>query len=152
MLWRIPADTHEQRIGIMSIFFSVILSRADLIRAEAKACPERSRRDLMPVASDEILRFAQDDNSKHHRPATKVSATKVSPRPPAIAKSLAEIAGIAEIASSRNSVSPSSAQRACRARPADLGRAVAQLRQHRVGMLAVPEAAVRAFNEIFSAH
>jgi hypothetical protein len=91
MLWRIPADTHEQRIGIMSIFFSVILS-------EAKACPERSRRD--PVASDEILRFAQDDNSKHHRPATKVSATKVSPRPPAIAKAVAEIAGIAEIASS----------------------------------------------------
>src|ERR1700730_3561900 len=31
----------------------------------AKACPERSRRDLMPVASgDEILRFAQDDNGK----------------------------------------------------------------------------------------
>src|SRR5713226_480883 len=73
MLWRMPADTHDQRIGVMGIFFPVILS-------EAKACPERSRRDLMPVASgDEILRFAQDDNSGRPQPATKVSATKVFP-------------------------------------------------------------------------
>jgi hypothetical protein len=44
MLWRIPVDTHEQRIGIMSTLFSVILSAA---------------KDLMPVASgDEILRCA----------------------------------------------------------------------------------------------
>ena len=125
----------------MFIHFSVVLSVAkDLIAA----CNRH-----------EILRFAQDDNSAHLQPTTSVSATKVFPgglRPPAIAKSLAEIAGIAEIASSGNSVSPSSAQRACPARPADLGRAVAQLGQHRVGMLAVPEAAVRAFNEILSAH
>jgi hypothetical protein len=59
-----PADSNEQRIGVMGIFFSVILSEA---------------KDLMPVASgDEILRFAQDDNGKHPRPATRVSATKVS--------------------------------------------------------------------------
>ncbi len=47
----------------MGILFPVILSRADLIRTEAKACAERVRRDLMPVASgDEILSFgfAQD--------------------------------------------------------------------------------------------
>jgi hypothetical protein len=85
-----PADLHDQRIGDMGIFFSVILSAA-------KACPERSRRDLMPVASgDEILRFAQDDNGKHPRPVTSVSATKVSLWLPAtlIGVSLAEIAEI----------------------------------------------------------
>jgi hypothetical protein len=74
----------------MGILFPVILSRADLIRAEAKACAERSRRDLMPVSSgDEILsfgfaqdrRFAQDDNGRHLRPATNVSATNVFCRP-----------------------------------------------------------------------
>jgi hypothetical protein len=84
------AGLYEQRIGAMGIFFSVILS-------EAKACPERSRRDLMPVASgDEILRFAQDDNGKHPQPATSVSATKVSRWLPAtlIGVSLAEIAEI----------------------------------------------------------
>jgi hypothetical protein len=116
MLWRIPADTHEQRIGIMSTTPAIFV---------------------------------------HLQPTTSVSATKVFPeglRPPTIAKAVAEIAGITEIASAGNSVSPSSTQRACRARPADPGRAVAQLGQHRVGMLAVPEAAVRAFNEIFSAH
>jgi hypothetical protein len=69
-----------KEIGIVCIFSPVILSRADLIRAEAKACPERSRRDLMPVASgDEILRFAQDDNSGCPRSATNVSAAKVFP-------------------------------------------------------------------------
>src|ERR1700738_2821259 len=92
MLWRMSAVTRVQRIGIMSTFFPVILSKAT-------ACPERSRRDLMPVASgDEILRFAQDDNGKHLRPTTSVLATKVFPgglRPPAIAKSLAETAGTA---------------------------------------------------------
>src|SRR5713226_8573274 len=61
MLWRMPADTHEQRIGIMSTtqaFFA------------------------------------------HRRPTTSVSASKVfpgGPRPPAIAKSLAETAGTAEM-------------------------------------------------------
>jgi hypothetical protein len=116
MLWRIPVDTHEQRIDIMSTpqgFFA------------------------------------------HLQATTSVSGTKVFPgglRPPAIAKALAEIAGIAEIASSGNSVSPSSAQGPRRAQPADLGRAVAQPGQHLVGMLAVLEAAVRAFNEVFSAH
>src|ERR1700730_1501295 len=80
MLWRMSADLHDQRIGDMGIFFSVILS-------EAKACPERSRRDLMPAASgDEILRFAQDDNGKHSQPATSVLATKVSLQRSAIAK------------------------------------------------------------------
>jgi hypothetical protein len=80
------ADTHEQRIGVMGIFFSVILS-------EAKACPERSRRDLMPVASgDEILRCAQDDSGTAPQPVTSVSATKVSPRRLAIPKSPAETA------------------------------------------------------------
>jgi hypothetical protein len=47
----------------MGVLFPVILSRADLIRAEAKTCADRSRRDLTPVASgDEILSFgfAQD--------------------------------------------------------------------------------------------
>jgi hypothetical protein len=59
--------------AFMCIFSSVILS-------EAKACPERNRRDLMPVASsDEILRLAQDDNSGCPRSATKVSATRVFP-------------------------------------------------------------------------
>jgi hypothetical protein len=90
MLWRMSADTHEQRIGVMGIFFSVILS-------EAKACPERSRRDLMPVASgDEILRCAQDDSGTAPQPATSVSATKVSLWLPAtlIGVSLAEIAEI----------------------------------------------------------
>jgi hypothetical protein len=81
------ADPNEQRIGVMRIFFSVILS-------EAKACPERSRRDLMPVASgDEILRCAQDDSDVvHPQPATSVSGTKVSPRRSAIPKSPAETA------------------------------------------------------------
>jgi hypothetical protein len=77
-----PADPNEQRIGVMGIFFSVILSEA---------------KDLMPVASgDEILRFAQDDNGNPPRPATRVSATKVSlwlPVTP-IGVSLAEIAEI----------------------------------------------------------
>src|ERR1700730_17191518 len=73
------AYTRAQRIGIISTFFPVILS-------EAKACPERSRRDLMPVASgDEILRFAQDDNGKHLQPTTSVLATKVFPGGPAAA-------------------------------------------------------------------
>jgi hypothetical protein len=55
MLWRIPADTHEQRIGIMSTLFPVILSVA---------------KDLMPVASgDEILRYAQDDRDAVSQPA-----------------------------------------------------------------------------------
>jgi hypothetical protein len=41
---------------MMERTLSVILSRADLIRAEAK--------DLMPVASgDEVLRCAQDDKT-----------------------------------------------------------------------------------------
>src|ERR1700738_4655449 len=80
MLWRMSAVTRVQRIGIMSTFFPVILS-------EAKACPERSRRDLMPAASgDEILRFAQDDNGKHSQPATSVLATKVSLQRSEIAK------------------------------------------------------------------
>src|SRR5712691_2278212 len=77
----------------------------------------------------------------HLQPTTSVSATKVFPRglrPPAIAKALAEIAGIAEIASAGNSVSPSSAQRPRRTQRVDLGRAVAQFGQHRVGVLAVP--------------
>jgi hypothetical protein len=43
----------------MGVLFPVILSRADLIRAEAKTCADRSRRDLTP------------------RPATNVSATNV---------------------------------------------------------------------------
>jgi hypothetical protein len=76
------ADLYEQRIGVMGIFFSVILSET---------------KDLMPVASgDEILRFAQDDNGKHPQPATSVSATKVSLWLPAtlIGVSLAEIAEI----------------------------------------------------------
>jgi hypothetical protein len=35
-----------------------------VILSEAKACPERRRRDLMPVASgDEVLRSAQDDRT-----------------------------------------------------------------------------------------
>ena len=47
MLWRIPADTHEQRIGVMGILFSVVLSVAkDLIAARYR---------------HEILRYAQDD-------------------------------------------------------------------------------------------
>src|SRR6266851_5342062 len=51
MLWRIPADLHEQRIGVMGIFFPVILSAAkDLIAA---------------CHGHEILRYAQDDNSRH---------------------------------------------------------------------------------------
>ena len=55
----------------MGILFPVILS-------EAKACPERSRRDLMPVArGDEILRFAQDDGGAAPQPATNVSVTNV---------------------------------------------------------------------------
>jgi hypothetical protein len=55
MLWRIPADTHEQRIGIMGTLFPVILSVA---------------KDLMPVASgDEILRYAQDDSDAVSQPA-----------------------------------------------------------------------------------
>ena len=73
----------------------------------------------------------------HLQPTTSVSGTKVFPGglpPPAIAKSLAEIA---EIAWSGNSVSPSSAQGPHHPQPTDLGRA---------------EAAVRAFNEIFSAN
>ena len=38
-----------------------------VILSEAKACPERSRRDLMPVASgDEVLRYAQDDRLQCH--------------------------------------------------------------------------------------
>jgi hypothetical protein len=87
MLWLIPADLHDQRIGDMCIFFSVILS-------EAKACPERSRRDLIAAChGHEILRFAQDDNG-NPRPVTSVSATKVSLRRSAIPKSLAEIAEI----------------------------------------------------------
>jgi hypothetical protein len=83
-----PADLHDQRIGDICIFFSVILS-------EAKACPERSRRDLIAAChGHEILRFAQDDNGKHPEPATSISATKVSSRLPAtmIGVSLAEIA------------------------------------------------------------
>jgi hypothetical protein len=98
MLWRIPADTHEQRIGIMSTTPAIFV---------------------------------------HLQPTTSVSGTKVFPGglpPPAIAKSLAEIA---EIAWSGNSVSPSSAQGPRHPQPTDLGRA---------------EAAVRAFNEIFSAN
>src|ERR1700687_4292311 len=57
MLWLIPADTHEQTIGIMS---------------HSQAF------------------------STHRRPTTSVSATRVSPRLPAmlIGVSLAEIAGI----------------------------------------------------------
>ena len=43
---------YEKRIGIMCIFSPVILS-------EAKACPERSRRDLVPVASGESARFGE---------------------------------------------------------------------------------------------
>jgi hypothetical protein len=116
-----------------------------VVLSVAKACPERSRRDLIAASNrHEILRFAQDDNSAHLRPATSVSATKAFPgvpRPPAIAKAIAEIAGIAEIASSGNSGSLSSAQ--------GPGRAVVQLGQHLVGMPAVPEA---ASNQIFSAH
>ena len=81
----------------MGVLFPVILSRADLIRAEAKTCADRSRRDLTPVASgDEILSFgfAQDrrfapgrsyspgnDNCRHPRPATNVLATNVFRRP-----------------------------------------------------------------------
>ena len=89
----------------MGILFPVILSRANLIRAEAKACAERSRRpalsaaegDPMSVASgDEILSFgfaqdrrfapgrsysARDDNCRHPRPATNVSVTNVFRRP-----------------------------------------------------------------------
>jgi hypothetical protein len=38
-----------------------------VILSAAKACPERSRRDLMPVASgDEVLRCAQDDRNGSH--------------------------------------------------------------------------------------
>jgi hypothetical protein len=81
MLWRMPADPNDQRIGDMGILFSVILSEA---------------KDLMPVASgDEILRFAQDDSDvAHPRPVTSVSATKVSLWLPAtlIGVSLAETA------------------------------------------------------------
>jgi hypothetical protein len=72
-----PADLHDKRIGVMGILSPVILSEA---------------KDLMPVASgDEILRFAQDDNSGCPR-----SATKAPPRLPAtlIGVSLAEIAEI----------------------------------------------------------
>jgi hypothetical protein len=55
MLWRIPADTHDQRIGIMSILFPVILSVAkDLIAA---------------CHGQEILRCAQDDSDAVSQPA-----------------------------------------------------------------------------------
>jgi hypothetical protein len=81
MLWRIPADLHDQRIGDMCIFLSVILSDAKDINA---ACHWH-----------EILRFAQDDNG-NPRPVTSVSATKVSLWLPAtlIGVSLVEIAEI----------------------------------------------------------
>jgi hypothetical protein len=76
-LWRMPADLHEQRIGVMGILSPVILSEA---------------KDLMPVASgDEILRFAQDDNSGCPRSATKVSLWLPATL---IGVSLAEIAEI----------------------------------------------------------
>src|SRR6266852_5960847 len=105
----------------MGIFFSVILSAA-------KACPERSRRDLIAAChGHEILRCAQDDNSAHPQPATRVSrrpsetsetpkvseiaepeapkSPKPKPPKPLLARrrassapvALAEIAGIAEI-------------------------------------------------------
>jgi hypothetical protein len=62
-----PCRHSRKRIGTMGIFFSVILSAAkDLIAA---------------CHGHEILRCAQDDNSAHPRPATKVSATRVSRRP-----------------------------------------------------------------------
>jgi hypothetical protein len=55
MLWRIPADTHEQRIGIMGTLFPVILSVAkDLIAA---------------CHGHEILRYAQDDSDAVSQPA-----------------------------------------------------------------------------------
>jgi hypothetical protein len=55
MLWRIPADTHEQRIGIMGTLFPVILSVAkDLIAA---------------CHGQEILRCAQDDSDAVSQPA-----------------------------------------------------------------------------------
>jgi hypothetical protein len=61
------ADLHDKGIGVMGIYFAVILSEA---------------KDLMPVASgNEILRFAQDDNYRHPQPATNVSATNVFGRP-----------------------------------------------------------------------
>jgi hypothetical protein len=76
---------YEKRIGVMFVHFSVVLSEAkDLIAA---------------CHGHEILRFAQDDNSAHLPPTTSVSGTKVFPRGlrrPAIAISLAEIAGIAK--------------------------------------------------------
>jgi len=105
---RLALDRTEQCCGVclltlrkedwhMGVLFPVILSRADLIRAEAKTCADRSRRDLTPVASgDEILSFgfAQDrrfapgrsysagnDNCRHPRPATNVLATNVFRRP-----------------------------------------------------------------------
>jgi hypothetical protein len=63
-----PCRHSRKRIGIMGIFFSVILSAAkDLIAA---------------CHGHEILRCAQDDNSAHPLPATRVSATRVSRRPP----------------------------------------------------------------------
>jgi hypothetical protein len=63
----------------MLIHFPVILSGA-------KACPERSRRDLIAACNrHEILRSAQDDNGFVPRAATKVSASNIFGRPKGVA-------------------------------------------------------------------
>jgi hypothetical protein len=94
MLWRILADTHEQRIGIMFIHFSVVPSVAEGTSSPL-AIGMRSFASLQGGVYS-----ARDDNSAHLQPTTSVSDTKVLPgglRPPAIAKAVAEIAGIAEM-------------------------------------------------------
>src|SRR5437899_12823509 len=98
MLWRMPADTRVARDGMTFVQFSVVLS-------VAKACPERSRRDLIAAChGHEILRCAQDDIGAVAKRRPKVgSANCANPRhgPPARYRErlggVAEIAGNAEI-------------------------------------------------------
>ena len=60
----------------MGILFPVILSRADLIRAEAKILSFGFAQDRRFASGRSYS--ARDDNCRHPRPATNVSATNVS--------------------------------------------------------------------------